>query len=162
YYSTNNGATWTASSGSFVTGGTIIADRNNPNDFYYFAGTGAWFSNNGGVSFTLQSTSAPANGRIAVNPFTTGDLWVMTSGGLYHSSNFGATFAQVSTITNSSANNSIGGLALGAPAPGQNTPAIYVFGTLSGFLGIYRSDDGGSTWTLTNDVNHQWGGLIQY
>ena len=52
-------------------------------------------------------------------------------------------------------------MALAHPAPGQTIPAIYVFGRISGFLGVYRSDDGGSTWTQLNDVNHQWGGLLQ-
>src|SRR5262249_20113061 len=33
-------------------------------------------------------------------------------------------------------------------------------GTIGGFMGVYRSDDIGMTWTLVNDVNHQWGGLM--
>ena len=49
---------------------------------------------------------------------------------------------------------------MGAPAPGKSVPAIYIYGTPAGdsFQGIYRSDDGGNTWLLLNDVSHQWGG----
>ncbi len=156
YYSTNEGTTWTASGGSPSTGGTIIADRANPSDFYYYAGSRVYFSSNGGVSFTLETSSAPSGGKIAVNPSTAGDLWIAAGGGVYHSSNDGANFTQVSTISTNSV------IALGAPAPGQTTPAIYVFATISGFLGIYRSDDGGSTWTQINNTSNQWGGLVQY
>ena len=156
-YSTNNGTSWTTSGGSPSTGGTVIADRINPNDFYYYAGSRVYFSNNAGVSFTLQTSIAPSGGKLAVNPFVSGDLWIAASGGLYHSTNFGAAFSQVPS--NLTSTNRV--LALGAPAPGQTKPTIYVFGTLNNFLGIYRSDDGGSSWTVINDVNHQWGGLIQ-
>jgi hypothetical protein len=157
YYSTNDGTKWTASGGGMATNGQIIADRLNANDFYYHVGSDIYFSSNGGVSFTLETTSAQSGGELAVNPFVTGDLWIAASGGLYHSTNFGATFSKVS----SSLASTNGILALGAPAPGQTVPAIYVFGTISGFLGVYRSDDGGATWVQLNDVNHQWGGLLQ-
>lgn len=159
YYSINNGATWTASTGGMPTGGTIYADRANPSDFYYYTGNKIWFSSNGGASFTQQtSTSLVSGGKLAVNPTVAGDLWIAASGGLYHSSNFGLAFTKVTS--NLTSTNSV--IAVGAPAPGQTTPAIYVFGTVAGFLGIQRSDDGGNSWTLVNDVNHQWGGLVQY
>jgi hypothetical protein len=157
YYSTNDGTTWTASSGGMAVNGQVIADRVNASDFYYRVGTNVYFSNNGGVSFTLESSSAPSGGQMAANPFVAGDLWIAASGGLYHSSNFGASFTKVSSALTSTN----GVLALGAPAPGQTTPAIYVFGTVSSFLGIYRSDDGGSTWLQLNNTSQQWGGLIQ-
>jgi hypothetical protein len=157
YYSTNDGASWTASGGGMATNGQVIADRLNANDFYYHVGSDVYFSNNGGVSFTLETTLAASGGTMAVNPFVSGDLWIASGGGLFHSTNFGASFTKV----NSTLSSTNGVMALGAPAPGQTTPAIYVFGTISGFLGVYRSDDGGSTWTQLNDVNHQWGGLLQ-
>ncbi|MGD0140892.1 MAG: hypothetical protein ABSD28_18665, partial [Tepidisphaeraceae bacterium] len=157
YYSTNDGTTWTASGGGMAANGQIIADRLNASDFYYHVGADVYFSSNGGVSFNLETASAPSGGDMTVNPFVTGDLWIAASGGLYHSSNFGATVTEV----NSSLASTNGVMALGAPAPGQTTPAIYVFGTIGSFLGVYRSDDGGSTWVQLNDVNHQWGGILQ-
>ena len=123
--------------------GQIVADRINPNDFYYHVGTNLYFSNNGGVSFTLVSSAVPSGGGLVANPFTSGDLWLAVNGGLYHSTNFGTSFTKVT----SSLTSTNGVMALGAPAPGQTTPAIYVFGTIGGFLGVNRSDDGGTTWT---------------
>jgi hypothetical protein len=157
YYSTNDGTTWTASGGGMAANGQIIADRLNAGDFYYHVGSDVYFSSNGGVSFSLESSSAPSGGEIAVNPFATGDLWIANSTGLFHSANFGATFARVS----SSLTSTNGLIALGAPAPGQTVPAIYVFGTINSFLGVYRSDDGGSTWTQLNNTSEQWGGLLE-
>ena len=52
-------------------------------------------------------------------------------------------------------------MALGKAAPGASYPAIYVYGTSGNFTGAYRSDDGGSTWTLINNLATQWGGAVQ-
>ena len=156
YYTTNDGTTWTASSGGMAANGQIIADRKNANDFYYHVGTDVYFSSNGGVSFTLETSLAPTGGDMAVNPFVAGDLWIAAGNGVYHSSNFGANFTRATS--NLATTNGV--MALGAPA-GQTTPAIYIYGTISNFLGVYRSDDGGSTWVQLNDVSHQWGGLLQ-
>ncbi len=41
-------------------------------------------------------------------------------------------------------------------------PAIYIYATISGFQGYYRSDDGGVSWVQINDVNHQWGGFVTF
>jgi hypothetical protein len=157
YLSTNNGASWVASTGGMATGGQVVADQLNANDFYYRVGSNVYFSSNGGASFTLQTSAGPTGGRMAVNPFVTGDLWIAANNGLYHSTNFGSTFTNVT----SSLTSTNGVIALGAPAPGQTTPAIYLFGTINNFLGVYRSDNGGASWTLLNDAAHQWGGLLQ-
>lgn len=39
-------------------------------------------------------------------------------------------------------------MGVGKAAPGQSYPAIYFYGQLSSVWGLYRSDDGGSTWTF--------------
>ncbi len=51
-------------------------------------------------------------------------------------------------------------MALGKAAAATTFPAIYVYGSSGNFNGMYRSDDGGSTWTLINTITQQWGGLI--
>jgi len=156
YYSTNNGSSWTASGGSPTTGGTVVADRVNPSDFYYYVGSKVYFSSNSGVSFTLETSSAPQrreDRRQSLRFRRSLDRRQRRCVSLH---NDGASFAHVSSISTN------GVIALGAAAPGQTTPAIYVFGTISGFLGIYRSDDGGGTWTLINSTSEQWGGMVQY
>ncbi len=155
FVSTNDGTTWTASAGGAVTGGTVMADYLNPSDFYYYANGKVYFSSNSGATFTIETSFAASGGSMAANPFVTGDLWISSSSGIFHSTNFGATFTEVSTgITPTNL------FALGAPAPGQTVPAIYSYGTIAGFKGFYRSDDGGLHWVQLNDTNHQWGGII--
>jgi hypothetical protein len=157
YYSTNDGTTWTASTmpSGTATGGQIIADRINPGTFYLYAGGTIYVSTNSGVSFSAAAAVAGVS-SIAVNPFVAGDLWVATSAGIQHSTNFGASFSPVAPATVT-----YGGLiALGAPAPGKTAAAIYIGGTIGGIMGIYRSDDSGTTWIRVNDVNHQWGGNL--
>ncbi len=99
YYSTNDGASWTASSGGIGAGGQVLADQQNASDFYYRAGTNVYFSSNGGASFSEESANAP-NGSMAASPLVSGDLWIATGGGVYYSTNFGATFTEASSVTN--------------------------------------------------------------
>lgn len=158
YYTTNYGTSWTASAGGMAVDGKVLADRQNANDFYYRVGSSVYTSTDGGASFALKTSSGPSGGSMAVNPFATGDLWIAANNGVYRSTNFGATFTKVSPASLTSTG---GVIALGAPPPGQTLPTVYVVGTVSSFRGVYRSDDGGATWTLLNDVSHQWGGLLQ-
>lgn len=170
YYSTDGGASWIASglgdSGLLPTGGTIVADRVNANYFYYWTENtddNSWtlyISSDSGRTFSVSAGGAlgTGNAALAANPFVAGDLWLSTYIGIYHSSDFGANFSHGSSYAMSGNTQTF---AVGAAAPGSEIPALYVFGTLNNFQGIYRSDDGGDTWVQLNDIGHQWGGLIQ-
>ncbi|MGD0463221.1 MAG: hypothetical protein ABSB74_12120 [Tepidisphaeraceae bacterium] len=166
YYSPDDGTTWTASTlpGGTATGGKIVSDKVNPNYFYYWtenSNDNSWtlyVSSDGGRTFTA-SVAGPlgiGNVTLVANPFVAGDLWLSTYIGIYHSTDFGASFTQNSAL----AFENVPAIALGAPAPGSSTPAIYIYGTINNFLGVYRSDDGGNTWVQLNDVSHQWGGVV--
>jgi hypothetical protein len=163
-YSTNNGATWTASTtpSGTLAGGTVVSDRINSSVFYYWtenAGDNSWTfysSADGGHTFTKGVTMGIGNVTLVPNPGIAGDLWISTYIGVYHSTNFGATFTQLTSV--GSAN--IANMALGKAAIGATYPAIYIYGSSGNFTGMYRSDDGGSTWTLINTIAQQWGGLI--
>jgi hypothetical protein len=167
YYSTNNGASWTLSTlvggAALPTGGTIFSDKVNPNYFYYWtenSNDNAWtlyISSDAGQTFAESAGGSLATGNptFAVNPNVAGQLWLGTYVGIYESTNFGASFSHPYSYSTN-----VSSLAVGAPAPGSPDPAIYIYGTPAGasFEGIYRSDDGGNSWLLLNDVNHQFGG----
>ena len=171
YWSTNNGSTWTKSTlggATLPTGGKIVADKVNPNYFYYWTENAndnsmtIYISTDGGHTFNASAGGAlgTGNATLVANQYVAGQLWVSSYIGMYESTNFGASFTHATSFA---PNINTGDMAIGAAAPGSSLPSIYMYGTLTtgGFLGVYRSDDGGNTWLLLNDVSHQWGGLIQ-
>jgi hypothetical protein len=182
-YSTDNGASWTATNLpalSVVGQGwdrsyRLAADRKNPSKVYAYDSGGASWSNlpgkvyvsyDGGHTFGLSGmwgaqNMAPNAWRdtsMVVNPNAEGDIWVTDGNALYHSTNSGWNWVQVGNFA--SANGTMGAtkVALGKPLAGSSySAAIYVEGTLNGQWGIYESDDGGATWVRFNDDNHQFG-----
>lgn len=161
-YSTNGGASWTASSGA-PANGVVISDRVNPMKFYTFdqsAGT-FYVSADGGQTFTAAATGLGTYSfkQITANPQAEGDVWLSLQwNGLWHSTNSGSAFSSVSSVVWP---DSIG---FGAPAPSSNYPAVFVIGRLAwsgaGYpTSVYRSDDGGSTWNPVTDTQHEYGNL---
>jgi uncharacterized membrane protein len=157
-WSTNNGSSWTASTG-VPTGanGKIASDRVSPLRFYLFANGAFYVSTNGGVSFTAAGTglTGVTSAKVEAVPGRQGDVWVAGEGaGLFHSTDGGATFTKLANVTSAP---SVG---FGKAAPGQTYPAIFISGAPSGGVhGIYRSDDAGASWVRVNDDRNQWGAI---
>ena len=85
---------------------------------------------------------------------------------VYHSVDSGATWqklSQFASVQGSNAWPDVQGatvVALGKAKDGASySAAVYVVGTVGGVWGVYRSDDGGATWTRFNDDAHQFGGI---
>jgi xyloglucan-specific exo-beta-1,4-glucanase len=180
YFSTNDGANWTLATlgagGTLPTGGVIVSDKVNPNYFYYWtenSDDNSWtlyISSDGGQQFTLSTLGSIATGNVtlAASPYVAGQLWMGGWNGIYkivltNLSNGNGPTQNITQVANSAVNVYSNDLALGAPAPGTTTPAIYIYGTTpsSSFVGVWRSDDGGTSWLQLNSTNQQWGGLIQ-
>jgi hypothetical protein len=167
-YSSNSGGAWAASTGITSNPNGIqfnpVADRKTANKFYAYDCTGPTFyvSTNGGASFTSSTPAgitALAGWQAYLSSINTvfgidGDVWLCQGpNGLYHSTNSGASFSLVSSA---GAAYMVG---FGKAPAGKTYPTLFLWGRPGGTLGIYRSDDGGTTWTLINDANHQYGGL---
>ncbi|SHN07851.1 dockerin [Rhizobacter sp. OV335] len=186
-YTTDNGATWVPTnlppvSDIYPRAYHLAADRKNPNKVYAYDSGANWWgtpgkvyvSTNGGHTFTLSQSSvtaglAPnyfANTSLVVNPNTEGDLWLADGNAVYHSVDSGSTWTKLSrfaSITGSNAWPDVQGataVALGkAKAGAAYSAAVYVVGVAGGVWGVYRSDDGGTTWSRFNDDAHQFGGI---
>nr|WP_297389685.1 sialidase family protein [uncultured Roseateles sp.] len=187
-YTTDNGATWTATNlpalpaVGWNRGYRLVVDRKNPNKVYAYDSGGAWWasagrvyvSTDGGHSFTLSQGSVTAalapNGwwvtSMAVNPNAEGDLWMADGNAVYHSVDSGATWQKLSQFASVQGSNAWPDLqgatvvSLGKAKDGASySAAVYVVGTVGGVWGVYRSDDGGATWTRFNDDAHQFGGI---
>ncbi|MRV72636.1 dockerin [Duganella sp. FT92W] len=183
-YSTNNGASWTSTNlpGLPAVGGgwprayRLAADRKNPNKVYAFDSGGAdwswlpgkvYVSTDGGHNFTLSQGSVNANmawedwvhSSIFVNPNAEGDIWVTDGNTVYHSLDSGATWVKSPVFATANGTKGASKVTLGKALAGSSySAAVYVEGTVNGQWGIYRSDDGGATWSRFNDDAHQFGG----
>jgi hypothetical protein len=163
-YSTNNGKSWTTCGGG-VPVVSPVADRVNPNKFYAYNSVAGqiWVSIDGGKTFSQGVGGLPGvpdwsleDGNVTAVLGYEGDLWICCGdGGLYRSTNSGVSAIKVGTV---SAAYRIGfGKALNV----SGYPAVYLFGTVNGTLGFFRSNDAGASWIRINDDNHQYGWIHQ-
>jgi xyloglucan-specific exo-beta-1,4-glucanase len=155
YYSTDLGSSWAAVVGLNVTSARPVADPINKNKIYALNGNNMMISTNSGLSFAAAGTLSSANGSkvIRVAPGKEGDIWVaLYSGGLARSTNSGAAFSAISGVTYA------GAVGFGKAAEGASYPTVFIWGTVNGVLGIYRSTDTGATWVRVNDDAHEYGG----
>ncbi|SHN24852.1 Por secretion system C-terminal sorting domain-containing protein [Chitinophaga sp. CF418] len=156
YYSTNNGGSWTSTGVTNVQDAHPIADYVNTNKFYiYNPGSGQLLvSTNKGVSFTASSSNPGVGGsrRARAVPGNEGHVWVALSNGLTYTTNNGTSWTTVSNVTY------CGAVGFGKASTGATYPAVYIWGTVGGVKGIFRSTDQGASWTRINDDAHEWGG----
>ncbi|MDR7210703.1 RICIN domain-containing protein [Flavobacterium piscis] len=162
WYTTNNGGSWSGCSGVSVGNATPVADKVNSNYFYiYDPWTGEMFrSSNKGVNFSLVGMPGGSNANhpwesvlIRTVPGFEGHVWVPLAGnGLKYSTNAGSAYTTVANVTYCK---SIG---IGKAMSGASYPTIFIWGTVSGVTGLFRSTDQGATWLRMNDDAHEFGG----
>jgi photosystem II stability/assembly factor-like uncharacterized protein len=170
YYTANGGASWSASSTGLSQNDTgwfgpnylnrenVIADRVNTGMFYaYNSGRyapGVYKSIDGGATFTLtavtghfdvgdtvsaQMRSVPGNGG---NFYYTSGYNTGTNFRFYECSDNGTVrCSAVPSVTN------VWSFGLGKAKPGGvGYPTIFIYGKVSGVMGLWRSDDHHKTW----------------
>jgi hypothetical protein len=150
-FSTNNGASWAAST-DIPRGATVISDRVNPLKFYGFANGVFYISADGGANFTASAAAGlPGFVRFKAVPGREGDIWLAGGGGgLWRSVDGGATFTRLGNVEVADA------IGFGKAAPRRGYPAIYALAQVDGIQGVFRSDDAGSSWVRINDDQHQF------
>jgi hypothetical protein len=162
----DRGASWFAPRG-LPEATRPIADKLDPALFYAldFEGGRLLVSRDGARSFApaaatgLPTDLTPARTRhreeqwpLQAAPGRRGELWLLVSGRLWTSRDAGESFEAASP-----ASVAIEKFGLGKEAPGSAHPALYAIATAGGVRGVYRSLDGGASWTRINDDAHQWG-----
>lgn len=155
-YSTNNGASWTASNG-IPDNSYIISDRVDSNIFYGFSEGNVYVSNDGGKNFTKTSQSGlpqSVKSTFKAMPGVSKDIWLPgAKDGLYHSVDGGESFTKLENVEAAEA------IGFGKAAPGKDYMALYICGKVNGVRGVFRSIDKGETWVRINDDNNQWGAI---
>lgn len=157
YRSVDNGTSWTICSRININGAVPVADPVNPLKFYAYNSNNGYLlrSTDGGVSFT-DSFSVGVTGAsklIRATPGIEGDLWLPLNSSLKHVTTWGTATTVASGVVTF-----CGSVGLGKAVPPSTYPAIYIWGTKGGQVGVYGSADGGTTWTRLNDDAHQFGG----
>ena len=162
YYTTNNGGSWSSCSGVSSSDAVPVADQVNPNYFYIYnpANGQMLTSSNKGVSFSVAGTpgtnSIPSwelTTLIRTAPGLEGHVWVPLGGnGLKYSTNHGSTFTTLSNVPYCRA------VGIGKAMAGASYPTLFIWGTVSGVTGLFRSTDQGATWLRMNDDSHEFGG----
>ncbi len=156
--STDGGASWsnTGLSYAYSAGRKInelVIDPSNPNVLIAAASNGLFRTTDGGTNWTqtLVVTNAfdlvldPSNSNIV---FTTVNGTAST-GGIYKSTDNGATWTQLTTTNGLPATSTHKRISMGISA--SNSQVLYASftNTSDGLLGVYKTTDGGSNWTLT-------------
>lgn len=177
HVSHDHGDHWTAVRG-LPPGTRVVADRVNPRRFHamdLFGGR-LFASVDGGASFTARplalpdgKVARPAAGvhnqgrrgddrggqdRLYATPGREGELVLAAFHGLYRAAD-GAPFVRLPAVSE------IHAFGFGRAAPGRALPTLFVFGTVEGRYGLFRSTDGGARWLRINDDAHQWGLVLQ-
>jgi len=155
YYSTDSGASWNQVAGLNLRNARPVADPVNAAKFYVLDGSSLMVSTDAGVSFKAASKLPLASGSKVIRavPGKEGDVWVpLYDGGLARSTDSGATFGKIANVSYAAA------VGFGKAAPAANFPTVYLWGSVAGVRGLFRSTDAGSNWVRVNDDAHQYGG----
>lgn len=165
FWSDDLGAIWTPSQ-KLPSGLRVVADRTSAERFYAMdaAGEKLYVSSDGGKRFAERELGLPEGSRRAEGFYPTpgraGDLWVAASDGLYHASP-ARPFAKLAGVSEARA------LGFGKAAPGRVGPTLFLAGSVGGVRGVFRSDDGATTWSridegLTGSVVELTGDLRRF
>ena len=137
-----------------TTGGTVIADRINPNYFYLHNNKNGdlWFSKDAAKSFNIVANKFPSTkGKIYPSPNEEGVVWIPLDKGIAKCN------LKTNEMTTLSPDQYIEQIAFGKAAPGNSTPTAYCIGKINGVEGIFRSLDGCASWQRINDAKTGFG-----
>ncbi len=156
YRSINNGTNWTTCNGVSIADAVPVADMVNTNKLYAYSNTtGAMMiSTDAGANFTATTSPGSWGSKIIRTvPGQEGHIWIaMYNGGLKRSVNSGTSYTTLAGVTYCAA------VGLGKAAPATSYHTIYIWGTVGGVTGVFRSIDQGASWLRINDDAHQYGG----
>ncbi len=152
--STNGGLTWNTTGLTFLNtstySGDILINPNDSNMLWVATSNGIYRTINAGANWTLVQAGDFSSGRIRLKPGNSSTVYAVSNNRFYRSTNSGSSFSIVTTGLPASS----GRLLLDVtPA---NSEFIYILSatTANGFQGIYKSTDGGTTWTKTSGTTN--------
>jgi len=158
YYTKDKGVSWKPLLASLALKTRPVTDRINPDKVYgYVNSTGVMYectynSVTSSYDYTTTTLTSWGSNIIRAVPGNERDIWVPLYGSGLVRYTKGLATARLSSVSTCDA------VGFGKAATGKTYPAMYIWGTAGGVLGIHRSDDMGTTWTRINDDAHEFGG----
>ena len=160
-FTTDRGKSWSVTK-ELPVNARVIGDRVDPRTLYgYDAATGAFFVSTDGAATFLRSTAELPTvaqkrgghdfGALVAVPGFAGETWLAAGGQLFRLTKRGAGVHPFPALKEVSSDG------FGRAAPGADYPAVFIVGTVDAGHGVYRSDDGGTTWVRLTDDAHQFG-----
>ncbi|GGY60483.1 GDSL-type esterase/lipase family protein [Pseudoduganella albidiflava] len=152
FRSLDDGDSWAPAQG--IAGARPVADPVDAQRFYAYQDGAFLVSTDAGRTFAARA-QLPKGGSDLVRaaPGRAGDVWVpLKNGGLARSVDGGGAFALLDGVTYA------GAIGFGKAGRDGAYPAIYLWGTVDGQRGLWRSTNEGADWVRINDDAHQYGG----
>lgn len=148
--SIDGGVTWNTTGLTFTTtnklAGDIVMNPTNSNMLWAATTDGVYKTTNGGINWTLVQAGNFSQGRIRLKPGDPNTVYAVSTNRFYRSTNAGTSF----TVATSGLPFSGGRFIMDVTAANSNY--IYILSSTSGgaLQGIYRSINGGTSWTKTS------------
>lgn len=145
--STDGGVTWNTTGLTFANtttlAGDIIMNPTNPNMLWVATNVGLYRTVNGGTTWTNEQAGDFAQGSIRVKPGDSNTVYAVSDNRFYRSTDAGDTFTVITTGLPLSS----GRLLLDVTPANANY--VYILSATAGgaFQGIYKSINGGTSWT---------------
>ena len=159
FYSLDNGQTWTEIT-TAPSGINLYADPVNNSVFYGMSGSTFYIFIYDSTTDTFTKKSKAVSGvvgRMCVVDGRQGEVWLARgNNGVTHLSNCDTGTPTLKNIAMSSCTC----IGAGRGKTADDYPSLYIWGrkTASQSIGLYRSDDQGTSWIRINDDLHQFGG----
>lgn len=159
--STDGGTTWNTTGLTFTNttsrSGDIIIHPSNSNLLWCATSVGIYKTTDAGVTWTLTQSGNFAQGRIRLKAGDATTVYAVSNTKFYRSTDSGTTF----TISSSGLPLVSGRLLMDVTPANPNYIYIISSNSNSAFQGIYRSTNGGTSWTKTSGTTDIFNGATQ-
>ncbi len=152
--STDGGLTWNTTglvfSGTNSFAGDIVINPSNVNELLVATSDGIYKTTNAGTTWSLVRMGSFSQGSIRLKPNNPNTIYAVSENRFVRSTNFGSTFT---TITSGLPTNSSRMLLDVTPAD-ENVIYILSANSSAGFQGLYKSTNGGDSFTAMNTTTN--------
>lgn len=148
--SIDGGLTWNTTGLSFTNtdtfAGDIVINPTNVNELLVATSSGIYKTTNAGTTWSQVRTGSFSQGSIRLKPNNPNTVYAVSDNRFVRSTNFGSTFTTITSGLPSSSSRML----LDVTPADENVIYILSADSSAGFQGMYKSTNGGNSFTATN------------